>query len=368
MPDRNGSAVRRRASWLALAVLLLVAAAALMSLVEEPVRRPRARVDFPSQMREVEQRRAEERRTLPPSAAAPRRDQDEAPAPPPRRDPFLAALPVAPGEPVVIFEANALRHSRLGELFIRCALARDPAFFDKITSETGLDLLKDVDRVGFAGQSVVVSGTFEKARWDQIGVAGPAVPYGEAGLLYREPGKAEVLARWRDQVVVVSPDGTSARQAIDQLEGRTAPTAPALDDALSYGEIYGVIPGEAVRRFFPPRDADLGSRLAAAASRVELHVDAMQDVAAVVRVNGQDQAALSDLARTIGGAVAAGRLQAQASGDRQLAELLDAASVAPEDGHFSLELAVPAATLERWFEGCAGASPTAPASAPPAAR
>ena len=58
---------------------------------------------------------------------------------------------------------------------------------------------------------------------------------------------------------------------------------------------------------------------------MELHVDAMQDVAAVVRVNGQDQAALSDLSRTLGGAVAAGRLQAQASGDRSLAELLDAA-------------------------------------------
>ena len=164
----------------------------------------------------------------------------------------------------MIFEANALRHSRLGELFIRCALARDPAFFDEITRESGLDILKDVDRVGFAGQSVVVSGTFEKARWDQIEAAAPAEPYGEAGLLYREPGKAEVLARWRDQVVVVSPDGTSARQAIDQLEGRTAPTAPALDEALSYGEVYGVIPGEAVRRFFPPRDADLGARLAAA--------------------------------------------------------------------------------------------------------
>ena len=83
MPDRNGSAGRRRASWLALAALLLVAAAALMALVEEPVRRPRARVDFPNQMREVEQRRAEGRRTLPPSAAAPRprADQDEAPAP-----------------------------------------------------------------------------------------------------------------------------------------------------------------------------------------------------------------------------------------------------------------------------------------------
>jgi hypothetical protein len=116
-------------------------------------------------------------------------------------------------------------------------------------------------------------------------------------------------------------------------------------------------PGQAVQRLFAPKDQALGARLAAAASRIELHVDAMQDVAAVVRVHGEDPAALSDLARTLGGAIAAGRLEAQASGDAKLAELLDGARVSPEDGRFSLELALPAATLERWFEGCAGRPP-----------
>lgn len=355
---------RRHPGWLVLAVLLLLASAGLLSLVEEAPVRPRTEVSFPRRMREAERRRSAERRTLdspaPAPAAAPA--PGEAPVPPPRRDPFLAALPAAAGEPVVVFEANALRHSRLGELFVRCALARDPGFFDQVSRETGLDVLKDVDRIGLAGETVVVSGTFEKARWDRLEADGAvaAEPYGEAGRLYRDRGAgqgsgAAVLARWRDQVVLLAPDAAAARRAVDQLEGRVEPPRP-IDETLAYGEVYGVIPGEAVRRLFPASDQDLGARLAAAASRVELHVDAMEDVAAVVRVDGQDAAALSDLARALGGAVAAGRLQAQASGDGRLAELLDAARVVPEDGRFSLEVAVPVATLERWFDRCAGAA------------
>jgi len=85
--------------------------------------------------------------------------------------------------------------------------------------------------------------------------------------------------------------------------------------------------------------------------------------AAVVRVEGEDRAALGDLARTLGGALAAGRLQAKAGSDQPLVELLDAARVVDEGGRLSLELALPAATLERWFEGCAGRQ--APASPAP---
>jgi len=349
---------RRHPGWLLLAALLLLASAGLLALVEVPPERPVVQVDFPRRMRGVERRRQLDRRTLPPAAGPASPEPGGPPVAPPGRDPFLAALPATPGQPLVIFEANALRHSRLGELFIRCALARDPGYFDEVARQSGLDVLKDVDRVGFAGPTVVVSGTFAQARWERMEAEADAEPYGEAGRLYRDRGRAPapVLARWRDQVVVLAPDAAGARRAIDQLEGR-APAPPALDDALAYGEVYGVIPGEAVRRLFPARDQDLAARLAAAASRVELHVDAMQDVAAVVRVEGEDPAALTDLARSLGGVIAAGRLQAQATGDGRLAELLDAARVVPEDGRFSLELAVPAATLERWFGDCAGPAP-----------
>jgi hypothetical protein len=84
----------------------------------------------------------------------------------------------------------------------------------------------------------------------------------------------------------------------------------------------------------------------------------------VVRVEGADSGALRDLSRTLGGALAAGRLQAKASGDGPLADLLDAARVTPGDGRFALEMALPASTLERWFEGCAGRRTPRPPAAP----
>jgi hypothetical protein len=94
---------------------------------------------------------------------------------------------------------------------------------------------------------------------------------------------------------------------------------------------------------------------------VELHADAMSDVAVTARVSGQDGAAIEDLARALGAALAVARVEARASGERELAELLDHARVARGGEGFSLELALPAELLERWFAGCRerGAGPAA---------
>jgi hypothetical protein len=358
---------RTRRAWLVAAALLLAGSAALLALVEDEGPRPtRPAVRFPSHMRAAEEERLEARRTLPP---LPPQDGPPPPGEPPpapaQRDPFLAALPAGPGDAVVVFEANALRHSRLGELFLRCALARDPGTFTRIEEETGIDVLKDIDRVAVAGDALVVSGFFDRAHWERLEQRGAtASPLGEAGRLWRGPGAGGggALASWGDQLLVLSRDEASARRAIDQLEGRAPAQAPALPEELSYGEVYGVVPGSALRRLLGPGQGALGERLAAAASRVELHVDAMQDVAAVVRVEGEDGAALSELARTLGGALAAGRLEAKAKGEGELVELLDAARVLTDDGRFSVELALPQELLERWFERCAEQAGTGEAS------
>jgi hypothetical protein len=78
----------------------------------------------------------------------------------------------------------------------------------------------------------------------------------------------------------------------------------------------------------------------------------MQDVAAVIRVQGNDAQGLDDLAKSMGAALAVARVKAQVDGDAELADLLENAKVRPGGGGFSMQLAVPAAQLERWFEGC----------------
>jgi hypothetical protein len=350
----------RRIGWLAAAFALLLLAAWLSSLAEaHPPVRAAAQVVFPTSPRRAEYDRMKARRTLVVPAAvsvgAPAADD---PAPPPKRDPFLAALPARADDPVVVFEANALRHSRLGELFVQCALAKDPGTFEKLQREIGIDVLKDVDRVAFVGESVVVSGFLQRLDPDQLRKATLAWPerIGEAGVLYAsgsatEPGRL-AAGTWRDQIVVLSDDPAIVRRALDQLEGRAAPPAIELPDDIAYGEAYGVIPGDALRRILHDDRELLADRLAAAARRIELHVDAMQDIAAVARFQGDDASALSDLARAMGGVLAGARLHAQVTGDRVLADLLDQASVIPGKDSFSVQVALPIERVESWFANC----------------
>ena len=350
----------RRARWTLAAAALLVVAAWLSSYGESrPAEVVRKSIEFPAYQRRVDYDRMQTRRTLVLPVAAvstPAAGQNEDTSPK-KRDPFLAALPARAEDPVVVLEANALRHSRLGELFVQCAMSNDPDFFKKLQSELGIDVLKDVDRVAFVGPAVVISGYFDRLRADQLQKETGAVGerYGEAGTLY-VPDAADGSTRmaagtWRDQILVLS-DPATVRRALDQLEGR-APQAPvSLPDNIAYGELYGVIPGDSLRKLLRNEPDLLGDKLAAAANRIELHADAMQDIAAVATFRGTDSSAMSDLARAMGGVLAAARLQAQATGDRQGAELLDQASVVPGDGNFTVQVALPIERIESWFARC----------------
>ncbi|HZY04858.1 MAG TPA: hypothetical protein VFF02_15305 [Anaeromyxobacteraceae bacterium] len=343
-------AERRTALWLLAGVLLLVAAALLTILSEGgPPVRARPAVEFPRHLRAPEYQRMERRAVLPP--APPAGPRGDGPPPSRRRDPLLAALPPDPSRSVVVFEANALRHSRLGELFLGC-LGEDDARVIEELRRLGIDPLKDVDRVAVMPEGLAVSGFFGKARWSELMDGAEPARYGGEGSLYRRPGGQPVAGVWRDQLLVLASSPEAVRAALDRVEGR-APAAPPIPEDATYGEVYGVLPGEALRALVPPgASGDLGARLAEVASRVELHADAMSDVAVTARVSGQDRAALEDLARALGAALAVARVEARASGDQELVELLDHARVVRGGEGFSLELALPAETLERWFAGC----------------
>ena len=77
--------------------------------------------------------------------------------------------------------------------------------------------------LAFMGDALVVSGFFERARWDQLG--GEAATYGDAGRIYQKGGKA--LGAWGNGIVVIADRAEDVRRAIDQLEGR-APVPAAV--------------------------------------------------------------------------------------------------------------------------------------------
>jgi hypothetical protein len=256
----------------------------------------------------------------------------------------------------VVLEANALRHSRLGELFVECVLRQsrsDP--FEEARRELGIDLLKDVDRVAFAPGGAIVFGFLDRARLDALEADSRVTARGEQGRIYtpRQAGRGGMtVGAWRGQLIAVG-DPRFVEATFDRLEGRGAETPPVLSEDLTYGEAYGVVPGAALQELLRGSQAELGRRLAETASRIEVHADAMRDVALVARVSGEDERALQDLGTALGAALAVGRIEAVAQGNDRIGELLEHARVVrAQGGGFSLELALPAEVVERWFEGC----------------
>jgi hypothetical protein len=358
--------VKRRIRLPLLAAALLLGLAALLLSVAEGPRPAQARADpsFPRWLGQEEMERLRARRTLPVSMPpAPAAAPGDEPEPPRLRDPFLVALPRDPGKALVVLEANALRHSRLGELFVECVVrreGRDP--FEEARREAGIDPLKDIDRVAVTPDGIILFGFLDRARLDTVSTR--AVSRGEHGRIYvpDQPIPADfALGAWRGQIIAL---GTQefVESTLDRLDGSAAGDRVLIPEHLTYGEAYGVVPGAALQGLFRGEQAELGRRIARAASRIELHADAMRDLAVVARFSGTDAAASEDLGTALGAALAVGRVQAAVGGNESMADLLEHARVVRgAGGSFSLELALPIEVVERWFSGCAGSrSPAGP--------
>ena len=337
----------RRHLWLAAALVLLVGAGWLTWMAEGRHRATaRPNVQFPLFLREAERERVERRRTLP---SRPVDRPNSAPSP---RDPLLAALPPTSAQGVMVVELNALRHSPVGELLVDCLRQRGGDALGKLKREANIDPLEDVDRVAITDDGVIVSGFFGRANWTEMTKQMTASPYG-GGRLYTDEAHHEAVGVWHDELVVVADTPEQVKRALDRLDDRNAPAPPPiLPESQTYGEAYGVLPGQALKKMLGIGREDIGQRLAELASRVEFHLDAAGDVALVAQVRGDDADGLADLAKSVGGALSLTRISAKAQGDDDFAELLDFARVVPNGHGFSIEVAVPLAVLERQLAWC----------------
>lgn len=348
--------MNRRNKWLLAAAVLLGLAALLMSRQEPVDAAPRREVQFPRGLRATEYQRMESRRTLSPpsSKALPAAEEKH------RRDPVLAALGDKRKTAVVI-EANAIRHSPIGELLVQCFSSggrSDP--IAELREHTGIDVLTDVDRIAMTDRETIVSGHFQNARWDQSWDNVSSTAYGDKARLYTfgsrslpdGPSAEPTVGIWNGQMVIFGDSPDRIREAVDRLEGRASLGAPAIPEELSYGEIYGVISADQLMPLIRSENAELAERLRKVTERIEIHIDARKDVAVVASVKGPDAAGVSDLGKSLGGMLSLARLHAQARGDHDLAELLDLARIQPGDGLFHLELALPIEFLEKQLAHC----------------
>ncbi len=142
----------RGTRFLVLAVVVFAAAALLMwfgqgeealSASAQPT------VEFPRKLRAQEKTRAQARRTwvVPTPDAGPQGASD----------PLLAALPRGKGKTAVVLEANALRHSPIGELLLECLYRDGGEQLKQLQERTGIDPLTDLDRLAITDEGLVLS-------------------------------------------------------------------------------------------------------------------------------------------------------------------------------------------------------------------
>lgn len=335
-----------RWGWLLAAVLLFAVASLLMRGPEPEKKSVRAeRVHVPNHMTREDRARLQTR--LRPSPVIPDAGSAEAPL----RDPLLAILPSArQSRLAIVIEANAIRHSALGERLLECFGAEGERMLEQMKNELGVDPLQDLDRVAVIENGLILSGNFASLKLDRLPEVRAAESYGDHGRIFQSGH--EKVAVWRDEIVVASDDLETLHQTIDRLEGRGPPETPPLQDSQAYGEIYGRVSPDLLLELLGGEQQALGQRLAEVARTIELHVDARDDVGMVVDVGGEESSEMQDLARSIAGAISLGRMTAVQEGEQDLAELLDLARVVPEGDRFVLELALPRALIERQLERC----------------
>lgn len=328
----------KRYSWLLVAVLLLGLAAWFMARGDKPKRTPReAEVDFPRYPKDEERLRNERRRTLPP--ARPREDA-AGPQVIVKRDPLLVALPTDRKKSTMVFEIGGLRDSPVGKVWLDCLMKREgKRGLDKIQSEFGINPVEDIERVAVSSAPLMIfSVKSDKLKFDQGDYS--SRNFGGKGMIYQKPPSKEVFATWGGSLMLTGPDVKAVEEALSRLES-DEPMAPAIPEWSQYGDIYGSISPDELADMMRDEQGELAEKLRKAVQRIDLHVDASEDVAIVADVAGPEEQDITDLGKSFGTALSLARIQAQSEDNERLAELLDYAAVHPKDGRFALDVALP---------------------------
>ncbi len=360
--------------WPALIVACLALGAWLMSGADPPPRKEVSAPAFPRYQSPKARARAVARRTSPPVAkpalaieAGAEAEAPPAPAPLPARDPMITALSRPEGGSALFMEANVLLHSPVGEMLLGCLDADARREIDRVRDRFGVDLFSSIDRVAVQQGLLTVSGHFGDAEWENIFEEFAPREHGDYGMIYSRPDlhdlvgdggapleRQPVMGVWNDELVFVGDTPEEVAAAMDRLEGNAPTGPPPIKEHEAYGEIYGTLQAEDFGQLLAGgENTELSELLKRAAERVELHVDARDEVAIVARARGTDTTAMEKLSRALGGALSLGRIKARQDGDDDLAALLEHARVTPFDGDSTLELALPRSTLREWLGDCA---------------
>ena len=343
--------------WLILGAILLGMGAWLMSQDDEVSVGEAPKIDFPKYLTEDEVVRLQERRMKPMDLPLRDRDsEDDYEAEP--RDPLLRAFGAGNNKSILVFEANAIRHSALGEGFLNCLGDNIQNDISRFQNELGLNPLEDIDRMAMGDNTVMFSGHFENFNWQELFETAP-IEYGNNAMLFTENSDpnnpdqelTERLALWNNELLIVGKNREDLENTIDTLEGRKAMDSIPLKESETYGEAYGTISTQLLEKLIPEDAGALKEEILKVVSGVQLHTNAMSDVAISAQLTSDGNIeGLSDLGRSMGGALSLALAAARLQGDDQLAQLLEFAKITDNNGELSLDLALPEDYLRRHLD------------------
>ena len=337
------------------AAVLLGLGAWLMQGAEPPVHEP-PKVSLPRRMKSSERERNDGRQTW-----VQPQQIDDAGLPVVRAvqplDPVLAAMPPTVKFAAVVIEANAIRHSALGDLLIDCLFAGRPEELDALR-DAGFDPLNGVDRISMADSTMVVSGSFGAADLKGMLHAESSQQWGRRSTVFESrssSGQPQVTGLWNNQLLVIGRNAEEVKATLDRLEGGGTGQPPVLNPDEAYGELYGTLTGEGLARMVSEENPALAKVITESAGKVRLHADVTRDVGVVADIEGSDPTKTEDLRKALGSALTLSRLQAKAESQTDEAEILQMARVGAsgKDQQFRLEAGLPFAYLQKNLKSCA---------------
>mgnify|MGYP006144861259 CR=1 FL=1 len=344
--------------WLVLGGILLCIGAWLMSQDDETTLGESPQIEFPRYLTEKEVERLESRRMQPaqlPEKVLDLDDEEDVQEP---RDPLLRAFGAGDNTSLIVFETNAIRHSALGESFLNCLGQNAQQGLSKIRDELGINPLEDIDRMALGDETVMFSGHFENLQWGEIFDSEPE-NYGDSALFFTENNNTddpdavltERIALWNNELLILGKNREDLEQTIDTLEGRLPMNSIPLRESETYGEAYGNMSTAMLGRLIPPEAGELRDQILEIVSGVKLNSNAMSDVAISAQLSSDGNIdGLTDLGRSMGGALSMALAAARLQGDDQLAQLLEFAKITDNQGELALELALPEDYLKQHLD------------------
>ena len=267
-------------------------------------------------------------------------------------DAMQRALIQPGGKGAVFVEANAIRHAPLMDKILRCRQGDSADGLGQMKEEFGIDPLEDVDRVGFDGDVFVASGFFTDMKVPAE--LGEGTAYGDTGRIWTakdDDGTSVAFGKLGDGMLVSGVDEAQVRAAMDRASS-TSEAPSELPAGFGQGEVYGTVGAAFLTSVLGASNDPVAQRVAelVTSSTVRMNVD--EDAALSLDMQAVDDKSADELSKAIGGAFAGLRMQAQQTGDEDLAWLLEQARVEPgKDGRFNVDVAVPGEVLLRGM-GC----------------